>query len=285
MPIDIDRVLGAEIPEQRAAWTADDVILYQLGLGAGSPQTDASELSYVYERGLKVLPSYGVIPAQQALVALFATPGFDVSLGRVLHGEQALILHAPLPSEANVVTTARVAGIYDKGKGAVVILETKTADAGGQPLCTNRFSLFVVGEGGFGGDSGPRTPDSSPPERHPDHVVERPILPQQALIYRLSGDKNPLHADPGFAAKAGFDKPILHGLCSYGIACRAAIDTVLDGDVARVAGYSARFAGVVFPGETLGVSLWREDDRVFLTAVSAERGTPVLSNGVLDLRT
>jgi acyl dehydratase len=183
------------------------------------------------------------------------------------------------------VTRAVVAGVHDKGKGALVVLETVTADAeSGRKLCTNRFSLFIVGEGGFGGDDGPPSTAARPPERVADAVIDCATLPQQALIYRLSGDLNPLHADPEFAAKAGFERPILHGLCSYGIACRAAVDALLDGDVERVATYRARFAGVFFPGETLRVSLRHHDGDVLMSAASAERDAPVLSGGVLALR-
>src|SRR5207237_10378966 len=143
--------------------------------------------------------------------------------------------------------------VYAKGKGALVIVETTSATAAGEVLCVNRFSSFLRGEGGFGGDSGPVLADPRP-VREPDLTIERPTLPQQALLYRLSGDRNPLHADPEFAKMAGFDQPILHGLCSYGIACKAVVDTALGGDVTKVARYQVRFAGVVFPGETLVTS-------------------------------
>jgi acyl dehydratase len=282
MPIDLDSVAGVELPERHDSWGVDAVILYQLGLGAGASPAD---LPYVYERGLKVLPTYGVIPALQSILQLFALDGFDVNLGKVLHGEHELIIHAPLPTAAEVLTRAKVAGIYDKGKGALTVLETVTRNAeDGQELCTNRFSLFVVGEGGFGGAGGPAGGGGAPPDREPDQVVSVPTLPQQALIYRLSGDKNPLHADPGFAAKAGFKRPILHGLCSYGIACRAVVDAMLDGDVTRVASFRARFSGVLVPGETLRISLWREGDQVVLSGDCAERNASVLSNAVLGLR-
>jgi acyl dehydratase len=160
-------------------------------------------------------------------------------------------------------------------------VETDTAD--GTPLFVNRFSLFLRGEGGFGGDPGPRGGEPAPPGA-PDLVVESPTLPQQALLYRLLGDKNPLHADPGFAALGGFERPILHGLCSYGIACKAVVDGLLGGDTAAVAGYRVRFAGVVVPGDTVVTSLWRRDDRIYLEASNKERGTPVLTRGMVTLR-
>jgi acyl dehydratase len=164
-----------------------------------------------------------------------------------------------------------------------VIVEAKTTDEAGEPLFTNRFSAYVRGEGGFGGERGPR-PGNLPPEREPDQVVESATLPQQALLYRLSGDKNPLHADPSFAAVGGFDRPILHGLCTFGIACKAVVDRALDGDVGAVARYQVRFSGVVFPGETIVTSMWKDGDRILLRAVSKERDAPALTNAAITLR-
>jgi acyl dehydratase len=283
VPIDLDKVLGAELPSGSHRWDADDVILYHLGLGAGAPPTDPGELAYVYERDLKVLPSFAVIPPFATLGGLAELDGFDVNLALLLHGEQELTLAGPIPTAGEVTTTATVKAVYDKGKGALVIVETVSADAAGNELFVNRFSSFLRGEGGFGGDGGP-PPAPGAPEREPDTTLECPTLPQQALIYRLSGDRNPLHADPAYAAKGGFEAPILHGLCSFGIACRAVVDRVLDGDVARVGAYRARFAGVVFPGETLVVRAWREGAQILLAVETKERGTPVLSNAAITVR-
>lgn len=283
MAIDLEKVLGAELPATTARWDADDVILYHLGVGAGAQPTDPGELAYTFEDGLKVLPSFAVIPAFGVLPGITEIDGFDVNPALLLHGEQELELHAPLPTAGSVRTTARVAHVWDKGSGAVAVFEATSTGADGEPLFVNRFNCFLRGEGGFGGVPGP-APAHEPPARAPDHEIACPTLPQQALIYRLSGDKNPLHADPAYAAKGGFDRPILHGLCSYGIACKAAIDTVLAGDVARVAGYRARFAGVVFPGETLLVRLWDEHDRVVLSVRTQERDSPVIGNAAITVR-
>jgi acyl dehydratase len=284
MAIDRDAVVGAELPRVAGAWDVDDVILYHLGLGAGVPPTDPGELSYVYEQHLKVLPSFAVIPALAPMWQVFDLPGMDIDLGRILHGEQVVELHEPLPARASVTTTATVTGVYDKGSGALVVVELLTRDAGsGRALFTNRNSVFVRGEGGFGGDGGPK-PAAAAPERPPDHVVRCPTLPQQALLYRLCGDKHRLHADPEYATRAGFDRPILHGLCSYGIACKAAVDTALEGDVTAVAGYRARFAGPVFPGETLEVSVWDDAERIVVGARCLERDSVVLSHCSLDRR-
>jgi acyl dehydratase len=173
-----------------------------------------------------------------------------------------------------------VADVYDKGTGAVVVVEATTSLEDGEVLCTNRFSSFIRGEGGFGGESGP-PPGNLAPERNPDLVVESPTMPQQALLYRLSGDDNPIHADPAMAARAGFDRPILHGLCSFGITCKAVVDAALEGDVGKVGRFQARFAGVVFPGETLVTSMWIESSQIVISTQTKERDTPVISNAAI----
>ncbi|MHC4986768.1 MAG: MaoC/PaaZ C-terminal domain-containing protein [Planctomycetota bacterium] len=283
MPIDPGRALAAEFPSQRAEWGQDDVILYHLGLGAGFEKpTDAKELEYTYEQNLKVLPSYGVIPVFGALSGLGGMPGIEINFAMVLHGEQDLVIHRPIPASGSVETRRRVAEIWDKGKAALIVMETVSSDENG-PLFTNRFGIFSRGEGGFGGESGPPAGNKAP-ERDCDVTVESKTMPNQALIYRLSGDKNPLHADPKFAQIGGFDKPILHGLSSFGVVCKAVVDNVLEGDVTKVARYQVRFAGVVFPGETIVTSIWREGDRLLLAARTKERDTPVLSNAAIELR-
>ena len=284
MPIDPNKARGARLADGETSYTKDQVILYHLGLGAGVPATDPKELEYTYEKNLKVLPSFAVIPSFGSMGGIASIPGMQFNFAMLLHGEQEVILHRPLPVEAKLKTSAHIPEIYDKGKAALVIMEsTAKNEADGQPLFTNRFSLFIRGEGGFGGDSGPKVGNAAP-ERAPDGAVERKTLPQQALIYRLSGDKNPLHADPEFAKLGGFDRPIIHGLCSYGIACKAIVDEVLGGDVTQVARYQARFAGVFFPGETMVTSIWREGKQLLLASKSKERGTPVLSNAAITLR-
>jgi acyl dehydratase len=283
MPIDPKKALGAQLGEGKYTWTKDQVILYHLGVGAGVPPTDRSELEYTYEKNLKVLPSYGVIPVFGALGGLGNTPGLSFNFAMLLHGEQDIEVHQPIPPEATVTSSGHIAGIYDKGKAALVVLEVKTRDEAGKPLFTNRFSLFLRGEGGFGGESGPKAGNEAP-TRAPDGVIASPTLPQQALIYRLSGDKNPLHADPDFAKMGGFDKPIIHGLCSYGVVCKAIVDKVLGGDVAKVARYQARFAGVGFPGETYLTSYWQEGDKILIQAKSKERDAIIISNAAITVR-
>lgn len=283
MPIDLAKVLGAELPVAAASWSPDDVILYHLGIGAGDPPTDPNELEYAYERELKVLPSFAVVPVFGALYGLAGLDGLDVNFAMLLHGEQDIELRRPLPTHGEIETTGRITHIFDKGKGALLVLEATSQTADGETLFVNRFSSFIRGEGGFGGESGPPA-GNQPPDRAPDFESECPTLPQQALLYRLSGDKNPLHADPEFAKLGNFDRPILHGLCTFGIACKAVVDEALGGDVTAIARYQARFAGVVFPGETLVVQQWHEGSRVVLRVHTKERSSPVLTNAAITLR-
>ena len=282
MPIDIAKAVGAELPPGASSWDPDDVILYHLGLGAGVPPTDPGELEYCYEQNLKVLPSFGVVPVFGTLMGIMGVEGMQINPMMILHGEQDLEIHKPIPTKADASHTARITDIFDRQKGASVVVEAKSTDASGEPLFTNRFSAYVRGEGGFGGERGPR-PGNLPPEREPDHIVESPTSPQQALLYRLSGDKNPLHADPKFAAMGGFVRPILHGLCTFGIACKAVVDRALGGDVTKVTRYQVRFSGVVFPGETIVTSMWVQNEQILLRAVAKEREAPALTNAAITV--
>ncbi|MFQ5966010.1 MAG: MaoC/PaaZ C-terminal domain-containing protein [Acidimicrobiia bacterium] len=282
MPIEAEKVRGAELPEVETQWTEDQVILYHLGIGAGDPPTEPSELSYVYEANLKVLPTFATIPPFMAMMGIAQLEGLDINPALLLHGEHEIEVSGPLPPKATATHRGRVAGLYDKGRVAVLVTEVTTL-TDGEPLFVNRASLVLRGEGGFGGDKGPATPEDAP-KRPPDHETTAKTLPQQALLYRLSGDRNPLHADPAFAALGGFDRPILHGLATYGIVCKAVVDTMLEGDVGRVSGYRARFSGVVFPGETIVTRMWDEGNTVRIKAHTAEREETVLSHSSLTVR-
>jgi acyl dehydratase len=283
MPIDRERALAAEFEPGEGGYSKDDVILYHLGVGAGARPTDPGELEYTYEKNLKVLPSFTSVARSGAQANFFNVPGLEFNRALMLHGEQEVELHRPLPPETVLRGQTRIADIFDKEKAALLVLETAVSDDKGEPLYTNRMSLFLRGEGGFGG---PKGPDAAPshPERAPDGVIESLTLPQQALLYRLNGDKNPLHCDPEFAAKGGFDRPIIHGLCSYGIVCKAVVDGVLGGEPGRVARYQARFRGVAFPGETYLTSFWKEGDTIFLEAKSKERDAVIISNASVTVR-
>jgi acyl dehydratase len=201
-----------------------------------------------------------------------------------VHAEQAFELHRPIPVDGTVRTVATVTGMYDKGSGALVVTEaTATDTATGEPLVTSRSSAFIRGEGGFGGDRGPSDPWARP-DRDPDLTVIMPTRPEQALVYRLSGDRNPLHADPKFAARGGFSKPILHGLCTYGVTGRALLHALCGSDPARFCSMSGRFSRPVFPGETLTVSVWRDGDGSALFQTAQEDGTVVIDRGRLTVR-
>ncbi|MFH9823509.1 MULTISPECIES: MaoC/PaaZ C-terminal domain-containing protein [Streptomyces] len=283
MPIDAAKALAAEPRAGEITWDRKDVLLYHLGVGAGVPATDPDELRYTLESRLHVLPSFATVAGSGSpgVISGLSMPGVDVDLARVLHGGQSLTLHRPLPAEGTATATGRIAAVYDKGKAAVLVMRTEVTDADG-PLWTNDAQIFVRGEGGWGGDRGPSA-RLDPPAGDPDKTVERHIREDQALLYRLSGDWNPLHADPDFAKAAGFDRPILHGLCTYGTTLKAVVDTVLDGDVTRVRAYATRFAGVVFPGETLRIRMWRGEGEIRIAVSAAERAdAPVLADTIVE---
>jgi acyl dehydratase len=285
VPIDLRAAIGAELIGTTFSWSDEDVILYHLAIGAGVPPTDPDELRYVYEGDLRVLPTYVTIPQFPVMMSMGFASGFDIDLAMILHGEHEIVIHETIPTSGTVTQTGRVTDVLDKGKGALAVVEVVSVlDKTGQPLFTNRARIFIRGEGGFGGDSGPATTDLTP-QRDPDHVVESTTMPQQALLYRMaSGDKNPLHVDPGFAAFAGFDRPILHGLCTYGIVAKAAVDRAVESGPEDVASFRARFSGIVYPGETLITRIWEEGDHLVVTAEAKERTVNVLSNGVIGLR-
>ncbi|MEU8446521.1 MaoC/PaaZ C-terminal domain-containing protein [Streptomyces globisporus] len=282
MPIDVSAALAAEPRRAKIGWDHKDVQLYHLGLGAGTPATDPDELRYTLESRLQVLPGFATVAgAGTAAFGGMGAVGIDVDLAAVLHGGQTVRVHRPIPVTGRAVQTSKVAAVYDKGKAAVIVLRTEASDDDG-PLWTNDAEIFVRGEGGFGGERGP-SDRLTVPERAPDRTVERPIREDQALLYRLSGDWNPLHADPAFAKLAGFDRPILHGLCTYGMTLKAVTDTLLEGDVSRITAYRTRFAGVVFPGETLRIRMWTGDGRVQVTVTAAERDdAPVLADTLVE---
>ncbi|MFE9400812.1 MaoC/PaaZ C-terminal domain-containing protein [Streptomyces sp. NPDC006530] len=281
MPIDAAQAVAAEPRSTEITWDHKDVQLYHLGLGAGVPATDPDELRYTLESRLHVLPSFATVAgAGMGVVGGLSAPGIDVDLAAVLHGGQAITLRRPLPVAGRATSTSKVAAVYDKGKAAILVLRTEAADADG-PLWTSDAQIFVRGEGGFGGDRGPSA-RAEQPDRAPDQVVECPVREEQALLYRLSGDWNPLHADPDFAKLAGFDRPILHGLCTYGMTLKAVVDTLLDGDVTRVRSYATRFTGVVFPGETLRIRMWSGPGRVQVSVTAVERDdAPVLADTIV----
>jgi acyl dehydratase len=286
MPIDPSVALGAELPDRTFAWKPSDVLLYHLGIGAGSRPGDnlsPKALRYTLDNeDLQVLPSFAVVVPTffEVDAPRLDLPGCDIDLQKVLHGSQEIITHRPVPTSGSATLKIRISDLWDKGRAAV-IWQTGEAydDATGEHLWTVRSSIFVRDEGGFGGERGPSSAVTIP-ERAPDAESTYDVTPQQALLYRLCGDRNPLHADPAFAAGAGFDAPILHGLCSYGIVLREVTDLLLDGDAAQVGGYGGRFAGVVFPGETIRVRAWDEGEQIVVSAtIDDPEGKPVAEGG------
>ncbi|WP_067647826.1 MaoC/PaaZ C-terminal domain-containing protein [Nocardia harenae] len=280
MPIDLERALGAELPGRSFSWTPSDVQVYHLGLGAGTRWLDPAELRYLDDVAPQVLPTFAAVAptVHETEPPRVSYPGVDIDLAKVVHAHQEIVVHRPIPASGKATLSGRVTEVWDKGSAAVVVRELTIVGSDGEPLWTDRSSIFAKGEGGFGGERGPSTKVEIPSSA-PDFEELVPILPQQALLYRMSGDRNPLHSDPAFASDAGFPAPILHGLCTYGIACKAATDALLGSDVSQVRGFRARFAGVVFPGETLRIRGWRSGDVVTLGVTVVERDdAPVLAD-------
>ena len=289
--IDVDQALGYELPELETKYDERDLALYALGVGAGKNPTDAKDLHLVYERngdGFYGLPTYGVVPALNAIFKLASegktAPGLNYGLDRILHGEQYLEVTRPLPPAARLKHKARISEILDKGKHAVVVTHLDSYDADtGELLVKNDVSMIVRGAGGWGGDRGGASDVNTPPERAADVVITEKTDASQALLYRLSGDWNPLHVDPEFATMFGFDKPILHGLCTFGYVGRAAINAFAKGDPRTFKSIKVRFAESVFPGETLKIELWKESElRVVLRATAVERNKVVISNAAVE---
>jgi len=270
MPIDLSYI-GKKLGGVTQSWDQKDVMLYGLGIGCGT-----EDLKFVYERDLEVLPTFAVIPAFPAMLNLGGA--MQVNPAMVLHGEQSIELTAgAIPVEATVTTTPTIKAVYDKVKGAVVVVATESVDDKGKVLFRGQSSIFVRGEGGFGGDRGPSGAKNVPPDRKPDKSVSYKTLPQQALIYRLSGDMNPLHADPDFAKMGGFDRPILHGLCTFGHAGRAVLASYCGNDPKRMKTFEVRFSGVVYPGETITTDMWEVEKGKIVFTARTERGEALSS--------
>ena len=276
MALKLDLV-GAPLEPVRFAYTWRDTVIYALGVGAR-----LGELDYLYEgRGPKVLPTFAVVPSFRSLAQVVGVLGANPMA--ILHGEQTIRLSRPIPPSGELVTSAQVTGIHDKGKGALVVVVARTSDGAGEPLFENEFSLFVRGEGNFGGSRGPEARQADPPERAPDFTETQATAPEQAALYRLSGDLNPLHIAPEAGRIAGFDRPILHGLCTYGFAGRALVAQACGGDPARLRSFAARFSGVVFPGDTLTTSGWQTAPGQWAVQVSTQEGKVVLSHAAAEV--
>jgi len=278
MAIEYPAILELKTPEETLSWKDRDAMLYALGIGLGSDPLNLEELPFVYENGLKAAPTLATVLAMtEGYSRLIATSG--INFARVVHGEQSVELHRPLPPEGVGTVSSRVAAIYDKGeKGAILIVESAIKDGAG-PLATLRSSIFARADGGFGGPGDGEAAPHPKPERAPDLSLDFPTRPDQALLYRLCGDRNPLHADPAFAKMVGFPRPILHGLCTFGITCRAVLQGYTGFDPAPIRSHQARFSAPLFPGETVTVDLWRDADVVSFEARVKDREAVVIRNG------
>jgi len=285
MSIDVEKALSAEFESFEFKYDDRDVMLYALGIGVGADDpTSPDTLKFTYEKDLNVVPTFGVVPPFPSLISLITTPGMEFNPMMLLHGEQYLeIKKCPIPTSCVLISTPKISAIYDKGKGAVIIMDVITKEKeSGDEVFLNTFSIFLRGEGGFGGERGPN-PVYDAPAREPDAVYEEKTRPDQALLYRLSGDRNPLHSDPDFAAMGGFDKPILHGLCTFGFVGRAVLKVFCDNDTSKFKSIKVRFASHVFPGETIITSMWKEGDTIILQAKTKERGLNVITNAAVKI--
>lgn len=281
MSFDPEKLRRWPLPDIAQTYTERDTILYALGLGCGSDPLDAADLRHVYEDGLVALPMMAVVLGYPGF--WLKDPAVGVDWKKVLHGEQGIEIHRPIPAAGSVVGKSAITALIDKGpeRGALMLSERVVVDAAsGARLATLTSTTVLRGNGGFGG-----SPDGAPephrlPERAPDLGVDLPTLPQAALIYRLSGDYNPLHADPKVAAAAGFKAPILHGLCTFGVAGRALIKACCGGDATRLSAMQLRFSAPVYPGETIRTEIWRDGGTVSFRARAVERDVVVLNNGL-----
>jgi acyl dehydratase len=279
VPIAYPAILELKSDPETIVWKDKDSMLYALGVGLGSDPLNADELPFVYENGLKAVPTMAtVLVMTEGYARLIAQSG--INFARVVHGEETVELHRTLPPEGEGTVQHHVAAVYDKGdKGAVMIVETALTDKAGAPIATLRSSIFARADGGFGGSSEGEVAPHQVPGRAPDQTLDFATRPDQALLYRLNGDRNPLHADPAFAKMVGFERPILHGLCTFGITCRAVLQAYAGFDPARIKSHQARFSAPVFPGETVSVDLWRDGEAISFEARVKSREATVIKNG------
>ncbi|HXQ17059.1 MAG TPA: MaoC/PaaZ C-terminal domain-containing protein [Caulobacteraceae bacterium] len=298
MPIYYPDILQQRTAARTFTYGDKDVMLYALGIGLGADPMNETELPFVYERGLRVVPTAATVlaagggggrAARAAAADQPNPPGFRVSqlnFLMVVHGEQKVELHKPLPTTGTFTAEGRTVGAFDKGegKGAVVVNETVWTDDKGEKVATLTGSTFARGDGGFGGPSEGAPEPHVVPSRAPDLSVDIATSPDQALLYRLNGDRNPLHSDPDVAKRAGFPRPILHGLCTYGITCRAVLQAITGYDPDQILSHQARFSAPVFPGDVITVDLWRDAKQISFEARVKDRSVTVIKNGLTVLR-
>lgn len=284
MPLDYEKLTALDLDPIEHTYGRKDCILYALGLGLGQNPMDERQLAFVYEKNLQVLPTFAVVLGYSPYS--FRRPELGITWSHVVHGEHGLMLHKPIPPEGTVVGKVRVLDVVDKGegKGALIYSDRKITDkASGALLATITQTTFCRADGGFGGRKRDTPAPHAIPERTPDAVCDLPTRPETALIYRLSGDINPLHADPAFAKTAGFPRPILHGLATFGIAGHAILKTFCGHEPARLTSMSVRFSAPVYPGETIRTELWRDGAMVSFRARVVERDVVAINNGRAEL--
>ena len=278
MSINYDEIMQLKSASDEFRYTDRETMLYALGVGFMRDPLNRQELKFVYENDLQTVPTFAaVLGWGQATLARA-----DINWLMVVHGEQRLVLHKPLPAQAEIVADERVAGVFDKGegKGALILLEKVIREKhSGDKLCTLGATIFARGDGGFGGPKEGAPVPHALPERAPDLEVACDTRPDQAFLYALSGDRNPLHRDPHVAAMVGYPRPILHGLCTYGTACRAIVSSVCEYDAKKIVGFDARFSAPVFPGETIVTEIWVDGSVVSFRCKLKEREAVVLNNG------
>ncbi len=280
MPLNANLLKDWVFEPRHQTYTDRDTMLYALSVGFGADPMETRELPFIYERDLKAVPTMGAVLCH--LGAWNTDPRTGITRNKVVHGEQRLSFHAPLPPAGNLVAQSRVLGVEDKGadKGALLHVERVISNADtSEPLVTIVQTSFCRADGGFDGSFGPTFTPHVLPERAPDLVVDTPTRADAAILYRLNVDRNPLHIDPEFAARAGFPRPILHGLCTYGIGARLLISNLLDYNPDRLKSFDVRFSSAVYPGETLSFEFWRDGDVVSFQAFVRERGKKVIDNG------
>lgn len=276
-----EKLLAYPIPEIRQTLRWQDVALYNLSIGLGQDPMDLRQLPFTYEPGLTAMPSMAVVLGYPGF--WIKAPDTGVDWVRVVHGEQSLTLHRPLPTSGEVIGTSRVTGLVDRGagKGALIYSERVIRDAAsGEKLATVAMTTFARGDGGFGGPTGPVKAPHAEAEGTPDLVIDLPTRPEQAAYYRLNGDFNPLHIDPEVATKAGFPRPILHGLCTFGVVCHALMQGLCDYDTTRFGTMDLRFSSPVYPGETIRTEIWHRPEGAAFRARVVERDVVVVSNGL-----
>jgi acyl dehydratase len=283
VPTTYDRLKALRVDDMAFSYASRDAMLYALSIGIGRDPVDPQELRFVFEKEpLKIVPTLACVVSRTNLLL---DAGLDRT--RIVHGEQALHLHRPLPPRASLLASSRIGAVYDKGegKGALIYVDTQVRDAqSGEPMYALRQGIFARGDGGMGGEDGPPPTPHAVPDRAPDIVTVSDTRADQALLYRLNGDMNPLHADPDLARRAGFRAPILQGLCTYAIACHAILREVCEYDEGAIERFNVRFTSPVYPGERITTQIWVDADIVSFRCTIQERDKIVIDNGFCRIR-